>query len=195
MGAIAANLEHLGPTPTATAGANLQPGQGDPQLPIVGQGRLCLPMLYSDTMSSWGRERTGGKAGPSREAGMPPSIPVPSGGLLADRYKAGCRTPHLQLPVTCMGTSVPQGTEEHIPGKEQQHRPRGGPCLVCTPQQGCCRDQGAHCPRCLHCNLCHHLWSRASWSCTGKQKHREGDKAESGGGTPQVTSRTGEGGV
>lgn len=181
--------------PTAPQRGNVEVG---------GWGRLCLPMLHSDNTSSWGQERTGGKACPSWETGTPPPIPVPSGGVLADGDKSGQRTPHLQPFALAQARAkifagrqgvCPRGWRSRAQARSS-HRPRGGLCLVLCPQQGCCQVPGISLPPPSpprleasmlqsSCNQCHRLWSKAFSSCMGKQTHRE---------APLITSRTGEGG-
>lgn len=79
---------------------------------------------------------------------MPPSIPVPSGGVLADGDKAGHRTPRLQPPALAQARTkslaggqgvCPRGWRSMGQARSRHTGQGVSPALSCAPQQGCCR--------------------------------------------------------
>lgn len=196
MGAIAANLGHLGPSPTTTAGANLQPGQRDPQHPNVGMWRWrdgagCASPCYAVTTHPPGDKRglvvrlvLHGRQAHHR----PSQSPLEGCWLMGTRLDKGHPISNL-LPRP--EQRYLQGDKECAPGDGGAGLRQGaaigrGVASVssCAPSRVAVRCRGGSLPPPSppqleasmlqsSCNQCHRLWSEASSSCMGKQMHRE----------------------
>lgn len=204
---------HLGPTPTTTAGANLQPGQGDPQLPsvvtcVMGDRAGCASPCCMVTPRPPGDKR--GLVARSvlheRQACHHPSqFPLEGCWLMGTRLDTGHPVFNL-LPWPRPEQSHLQGDKECAPGDGGAWARQGAdtqakgcplPCPVPLSRVAAGSLQGPGVspalpsPPCLGVrglqsshNLCHQLWSKASGSCTGKQKHREGGQSRVWGRHP-----------